>query len=62
MGNQNGNLRQQLVRDGTCEDLSGAKAWIGTNCDVQFIEILDNLTRSSAETFMLSIFRPKYCD
>ena len=35
MGNQQGNLRSQLVRDGQCRDLDEAKVWIRENCLVQ---------------------------
>jgi len=62
MGNQQGNLRRQLVADGTCTDLEDAKAWIQQNCMVQFTCVRDDRLRSWAEYFMLSILRPKHCD
>lgn len=61
MGNQNGNLRQQLVRDGIVDDITATKRWIQDNCFVQFLVIEDDLIRQMAEYFMLSILRPKYC-
>jgi hypothetical protein len=62
MGNQRGNLRYQLIGDGTCRDFLDAKAWIQQNCLVQFIVVSDDRLRTWAEYFMLSILRPKHCD
>jgi hypothetical protein len=62
MGNQSGNLRAQLVRDGVCSDSEQAKAWIRQNCLVQFVVVKDDELRRWAEHFVLSIFRPKYSD
>lgn len=62
MGDQQGNLRSQLVADGTCLNLEQAKSWIQRNCLVQFIAVKDDRLRAWAEYFMLSILRPKHCD
>jgi hypothetical protein len=62
MGNQKGNLRAQLVAEGTCVDITEAKAWIQRNCLVQFVVVRDDRLRAWAEYFMLSILRPKHCD
>lgn len=62
MGNQKGNLRSQLIGDGTCRDFLEAKAWIQQNCLVQFIVVRDDRLRMWAEYFMLSILRPRHCD
>jgi hypothetical protein len=61
MGSQKGNLRQQLIGSGVCQDLNEAKSWILANCDVQFMVVTDDATRQWAEHFMLSVLRPKYC-
>jgi len=62
MGNQKGNLRSQLIADGTCMDFLQAKAWIQQNCLLQFVVVGDDRLRAWAEYFMLSILRPKHCD
>ncbi len=62
MGNQPGNLRAQLVRDGACKNLEEAKLWLQGHCTVQFVVIEDAKARCWAEHFMLSILRPKYSD
>ena len=62
IGNQKGNLRSQLIGDGTCVDFEQAKAWIQQNCLVQFVVVKDDRLRTWAEHFMLSILRPKHCD
>ncbi|WP_026443819.1 hypothetical protein [Pseudacidobacterium ailaaui] len=61
-GNQKGNLRYQLVRNGVCVSLSEAKSWIRTNCVVQFTVVEDNEMRQWAEYMMLAVWRPRYCD
>ena|ERR1700722_19272652 len=61
MGSQRGNLRSQLVADGTCTDLLQAKIWIRQNCLVQVVVVEDDRLRAWAEYFMLSILRPKHC-
>lgn len=62
MGDQQGNLRSQLVRDGRCSSLEDTKAWIRENCVVQVMVVDDEEERRWAEHFMLSILRPEYCD
>jgi hypothetical protein len=62
MGNQKGNLRSQLIGDGTCRDFLEARAWIQRNCVVQFVVVTDGRLRMWAEYFMLSILRPRHCD
>ncbi len=62
MGNQKGNLRQQLVADGTCPDISRAKTWMRDNCVVQYAVIQNDEARRWAEYFVLSVLRPMYCD
>jgi hypothetical protein len=62
MGNQKGNLRSQLIADGTCLDFERAKAWIQQNSLVQFVVVGDDRLRAWAEYFLLSILRPKHCD
>jgi hypothetical protein len=57
MGDQEGNLRSQLVNDGVCEDLVKAKRWIQDNCYVQILVI----DRRWSKYFILSILRPRYC-
>jgi hypothetical protein len=61
MGDQAGNLRAQLVKEGACADLVEAKAWIQRNCRVQFVVVEDEEHRKWAEHFMLAILRPKHC-
>jgi hypothetical protein len=62
MGNQDGNLRAQLVGSGECSDMENAKRWIRENCSVRYLEIDDSSTRANLEHFMLAILEPKYCD
>jgi hypothetical protein len=62
MGDQKGNLRQQLVSNGVCPDLVSAKAWIQNRCKVRFLTVADAVTRNWAEHHMLSVIRPIYCD
>ncbi|SRR6266508_2627356 len=62
MGNQAGNLRSQLVRDGICSSLDETKPWIRANCRVQYLVIDDLMLLSWAEDFMLASLRPRYCD
>ncbi len=50
MGSQKGNLPQQLIGDGVCQDLNGAKAWILANCEVQFIVVTDDAPGSGRST------------
>ncbi len=62
MGNQKGNLRQQLVNDGRCANLDQTKPWIRENCYVHFIIVDDEEDRRWAEHFVLSLLRPEFCD
>lgn len=62
MGNQQGNLRAQLVRGGICGSLDDTKPWIRANCSVRFLVIEDLTLLSWAEYFMLATLRPRYCD
>lgn len=61
-GDQDGNLRAQLVRSGVCSDTEVAKTWIQRNAAVRFSAIEDDQLRKWAEYFMLSLLRPEYCD
>lgn len=62
MGNQRGNLRQQLVIMGRCSALEDTKDWIRENCEVQYIVIEDDLLRQWAEYYALSILQSRCCD
>ena len=62
MGDQKGNLRNQLVQDGECSDLDNAKEWIREKCVVQVFIVGDENVRRSAEHFVLGPLRPKYSD
>ena len=62
MGNQNGNLRQQLVKDGICTCLDETKPWIRDNCIVRFLVMKDPKARTLSEHFMLAVLKPKYID
>jgi len=61
-GNQNGNLRRQLVDNGACASIHDTKRWIRANCVVQFTLVEDNEMRQWAEYMMLAVLRPRYCD
>jgi hypothetical protein len=62
MGDRQGNIRAQLVREGVCHDMVAAKSWIQRNAAVRFFVIEDDELRKWAEPFMLSVLRPEYCD
>jgi hypothetical protein len=62
MGDQPGNFRAQLVKEGRCSNVQEAKTWIRENCVVQFLTVEDDQMRQWAEYFMLSLLRPQYCD
>lgn len=62
MGDQEGNLRNQLVVAGISSNMAAAKTWIRHNCTVQWLEIEDSETRRWMEYYMLSILRPRFCD
>ena len=62
MGNQNGNLRAQLVRSGRCSSMEETKRYIQDNCEVQFVIIEQDDARKWAEYFLLSVLRPDFSD
>lgn len=62
MGNQQGNLRAQLVSGGTCADMESAKAFIREKLAVQVLVVEDDVERIWVEHFVLSVLRPTYCD
>jgi hypothetical protein len=62
MGDQPGNIRQQLVDSGSAQDLKGAKVFLQQRCRIQVHVIDDEAERRWAEYFMLSILRPDHCD
>jgi len=62
MGDQKGNLRQQLTAKGICNDLESAKKWMQENCQVQWVVIHDPALRKWAEHYVLSVLRPQLCD
>lgn len=61
MGEQAGNLRAKLVREGQCADLAAAKTWIRRNCLVRFLVVEDQTLLPWVEHYMLALLRPKYC-
>ncbi len=63
MGNQKGNLRQQLVTNNVCPDLDSAKEWIRQHCAVQVLtedQLPDDIRWT--EHFLLAVLRPRFCD
>lgn len=62
MGNQNGNLRAQLVAEGVCADLEAAKRHIRERFAVQVLVVDDGEERAVIEHFMLAVLQPRYCD
>jgi len=62
MGNQDGNLRAQLVADGVCPDPETAKRFIRESLAVQILVVEDEEERTWLEHFMLGVLRPRYCD
>jgi len=62
MGNQAGNLRQQLVRARLCDDLEQAKQWIRQNCSVQVLVVQNDETRKWTEHLLRSALRPMFSD
>jgi hypothetical protein len=62
MGDQSGNLRQQLIKEGLCTVMAETKPWIREHCRVQFLVIEDGKERTLAEHFMLALLQPKYAD
>lgn len=62
MGDQQGNLRQQLVDGKSCADLAAAKTYIREHLAVQVLLVEDENERRCLEYFMLSVLRPRYFD
>ena len=62
MGDQQGNLRQQLVSAQMCRDMQHTKQFIRSYCLVQIVEIEKEDERKWAEHFMLSVLRPTFTD
>lgn len=64
MGNQQGNLRQQLARANYCIDLESAKDWIRQHCTLRVVEVKwlseNGLDQRWAEHFILAIFQPTF--
>jgi hypothetical protein len=62
MGNQSGNLRAQLVREGVCDDMESAKDWIRQNCAVRVVTSAwlnkAGLDIRWSEHFILAILQP----
>ena len=61
-GDQNGNLRRQLVSCGDCNNLEETKDYIRNNLQVQFLVLEEPVMRARAEYFMLSVLCPKFWD
>ncbi len=62
MGDQSGNLRQQLIKDKICARLEDTKPWIRQHCRVQFLVIENGKERTIAEHLMLAVWQPRYAD
>jgi len=62
MGDQEGNLRTQLVNDGLCPNIEVAKRFIRDQLAVQVLVVDDRDERTWLEHFMLGVLRPKYSD
>jgi len=62
MGNQPGNLRAQLVKDGICPHLKAAKDLIRRDLEVQIFLLADDKERALFEHFMIAVLRPRYSD
>jgi hypothetical protein len=60
-GDQQGNLRSQLVQQCVCKSMEETKPWIRANCLVQYAVIENDAMRMWAENLMLAVLRPKYC-
>ena len=61
MGDQPGNLRAQLVADGTCRDMDDSKRFIRERLVVQVLVVEDEQARMWLEYFMLAVLQPRYC-
>lgn len=62
MGTQKGNLRAQLVDDGTCNTLEAAKRFMREHLVVQVLVVEDRRERIWLEHFMLAVLQPRHCD
>ncbi len=62
MGNQAGNLRAQLVKDGICSNIEEAKNLIRNDFVVQILLLPDDKERALIEHFILAVLRPRYSD
>ena len=62
MGNQAGNLRQQLVNSRRADDLEGAKRLIKEHYWVQWAVIDDYEERKWAEYYVLAVLQPEFSD
>jgi hypothetical protein len=62
MGDQKGNLRAQLVKDGICPSLEAAKELMRRDFVVQIFPVPDAAERASLEHLMLAVLRPRYSD
>lgn len=62
MGNQDGNIKAQLVKSGKFNNQEEAKNYLREKCKVQFIVIEDENERKWAEHFIISILQPQLSD
>jgi hypothetical protein len=62
MGDQQGNLRSQLLQQSLCKTMEETKHWIRANCTVQYVVIEEKEMRRWAEYHMLAVLQPKCCD
>lgn len=61
-GNQKGNIKAQLVKNGRFKDQDEAKTYLEEKCRVQVIIIEDENEIKWAEHFILSILQPQFLD
>lgn len=62
MGNQEGNIKAQLVKAGKFRNQGEAKQYLKEKCKVQFILIEDENERKWAEHFIISVLQPEFSD
>ena len=62
IGNQKGNIKAQLVKNGLVADQDEAKKYLEKQCKVQIIIIEDESERKWAEHFILGILQPQFTD
>jgi uncharacterized protein (DUF1499 family) len=62
MGNQQGNIKAQLVEAGKFQNQEEAKEYLKAKCKVQFITIEDKNERKWTEHFIISILQPQFSD